>query len=168
MAELVSVPVPCPCPEEHRHEGGDTVYLRPTLGLLAGIAIQKLFIEMSQAEGLDAATMTGRLAEAYLLHGVADWTFLNGKGKVPVDDEHIRSVLLADFTVAEQVADAADDLYLSVVLDPLRKKIANLSPTTSTNGSTSPSRVGTPKRPKRSKRSSTTPTPTADTAATSG
>lgn len=158
----VEVRVACPCPGTP-HPDGDTVGLREKLGLAAGIALQKLIIEANQSRP-DAAEITGRLAEGYLLHGVESWSFTDDQGRVlAVNPEAIKRILLADFSLAAPIADAADDLYMAPILLPLVTRANNSSPTTPTNGSTSASPPGTSPRRKRSKRSSTSTSPMADT-----
>jgi hypothetical protein len=158
--ELIPVEVECRCAEQHEH---DTVNLRPRLGLAAGIAIQRLVVEANQAERpATAAELTGTLAEAYLLHGVASWTIAK-----PVTPDNIRAELLEDFARGAVVADRADDLYMAAVLAPLLKKASISSPSTSSNGSTSAPGNGHRPTRKRSKPSSTSTTPMAATATTS-
>lgn len=156
----------CLCPGAP-HPDGDFVYLRPTLGLAAGIAIQKLVIDANNAESrMDGADLTGVLAESYLLHGVAEWNLANGKA-IPVTPDTIREHLLSDFGRAAPVADKADDLYMGAVLAPLLQRARSSSASTSSNGSTPVPPAGTPKPRKRSKQSSTTTSQTDDTATTS-
>jgi hypothetical protein len=158
--ELIPVEVECRCAEQHDH---DTVYLRPRLGLAAGIAIQRLVVEANQAPvPATAADMTGVLAEAYLLHGIESWTI-----QKPVTAATIRAELLDDFARGAVVADRADDLYMAAVLAPLLKKAASSLPGTSSNGSTSVPGNGHRPAKKRSKPSSTTTTPMVATATTS-
>ena len=131
--------------------GEDTVNLRPRLGLAAGIAIQRLVVEANQSDKpATAAELTGLLAEAYLLHGVASWSFPE-----PVTPDNIRKRLLDDFERGAPVADVADGLYMAAVIAPLLKRALTSSPSTSSNGSTSAHGSGAQSRPKRSKRSST-------------
>jgi hypothetical protein len=153
----------CGCPDTP-HTDGDFVSLRPKLGLAAGTALQNLIVKAHQSSGMDAAALTGILAEAYLLHGVAEWTLLDSNSKpIPVTPETIRYQLLDDFSRSEAAADKADDLYMGPVLAPLVQRALASLPTTPTNGRTSPTRLGA-KRPKSSKRSSTTTSPMDSTA----
>jgi len=156
----------CLCPGAP-HADGDFVYLRPKLGLAAGIAIQRLVVEANQNKGLAGADLTGALAEAYLLHGVAEWNLTNKQGPIPVTTVTVRSQLLDDFERAAPAADAADTLYMGAVIAPLLSRALASSPTTPTNGSTSAPGNGVRKPRKRSKPSSTTTSPTAGTAPTS-
>lgn len=134
----------------------DTVYLRPRLGLAAGIAVQKLIVDANTADTpVSAAELTGVLAEAYLLHGVAAWSFPD-----PVNPVTIHARLLSDFEVGAPVAEKADELYMQSVLAPLLKKASNSLRATSSNGSTSARGNGAQRAKKPSKRSSTTTTPT--------
>lgn len=163
--ELEGVSVPCPCPNTP-HGDGDTVYLRPRLGLHAGIAVQKLLVDALKAEErITAADTQGWLAEGYLLHGVASWTFVDADGKgIEVSPATIRSILLDDFALAAAVADRADDMYVDAVIAPLLKRASTSSPSTGSNGSTSPPRRGGSKRPKRLRQSSTSTSETGVTA----
>ena len=162
------VQIPCPCPGTP-HPDGDTVELREKLGLAAGIAVQRLVIEANTStRSMEAAELSGVLAEGYLLHGVEAWTLIDENGSlVPVTKDTIRARLLADFSVAAPVAEAADGLYMAAVILPLVKKAERSSPTTPTNGSTSANQGGSRPRPKRSKPSSTTTTLTVATETTS-
>lgn len=164
MTDLIPVRIgECLCPGSP-HADGDFVYLRPKLGLSAGIALQRLIVEANQQQGVDAAEMTGKLAEAYLLHGVAEWTLLDANGKlIPVTNETVAYQILSDFSRSEAAADKADDLYMGPVLAPLVNRALASSQTTPTKGSTSPIPAGGSKRPKRSKRSSIASSPTAFT-----
>lgn len=165
--ELVPVEVACRCPGTPHDE--DVVYLRPRLGLAAGIAVQKLIVQAHQTESpTDAADLTGVLAEAYLRAGVVSWTFADADGgSVPVTTDSVKALLLDDFEVGAVVADRADDLYMGPVIAPLLRRASTSLLSTPTNGSTSPHGNGARHRPKRSKRSSTTTTRTAGTAKTS-
>ena len=156
----------CQCPGAP-HPDGDSVSLRPRLGLAAGIAIQRLIIEANQTRA-DSAEISGKLAEAYLLYGVDAWNLVGDNAKpIPVNEDTIRIYLLSDFARSAPVADAADELYMATVLGPLVNRALQSSPTTSTNGSTSATPAGKPTRRKQSKQSSTTTTQTAGTVATS-
>jgi hypothetical protein len=164
--ETLAVPAgPCPCPGTP-HAEGDTVHLRQKLGLAAGIMLQRLIVEANQNRA-DSAELTGQLAEAYLRVGVASWTFVGDHERpIPVTPDTIQALLLDDFERGAPVADAADQLYMVPVLGPLVKRVANSSPSTMTNGSTSPMAGGSSKGRKRSKRSSTSTTQTDATEAT--
>ena len=164
--ELVPVSVECQCPGTP-HADGDLVYLRPKLGLAAGIELQSIMQAALQSETRPTAgEVQGQLVEAYLLHGIADWTLAVDEVAVPVTRETITEHLLSDFARAEPVADKADDLYYGPVLAPLVNRVQSFSRATSTSEPTSAPKNGSPKPRKRSKPSSTSTTPTASTAAT--
>jgi hypothetical protein len=167
MEPITSVSVgPCACPGSPHSE--DRVELRPKLGLAEGVRLQAKVVEAKQ-NGVDAPTLTGMLAESYLLIGVKDWNLVDDKGKpVPVTPETIKAHLLDDFDRAAPVSDAADVLYREVAIGFLVKQAASLSRSTTTNGSTSPMDGGSPKAPKRSKRSSTSTIPMAVIEPTTG
>lgn len=162
------IAVACPCPGTP-HPDGDTVELREKLDLHAGVAVQRLVIDANQAGvGLGAAELVGILSEGYLIYGVEGWSFLNEQGlPLPCTKDTIRSVLLADFTLAAPVAEAADELYMAAVILPLANRARSSSPTTLTNGSTSPRPRGTRSHPKQPKPSSTTTSLTDATEGTS-
>ena len=170
--DAVPVKIACPCPGTP-HADGDTVGLRPKLGLVGGTIVQGVVVaakNRAEAEGrpLDVGTTTALVSEAYLLQGVCEWTLVDEIGKpVPVNAETIRSHLLDDFTLASAVSDKADDLYMEAVIRPLLAPASTSSPPTPINGSTSASNGRTPKRPKQSRRSSTSTTQTAGTETTS-
>jgi hypothetical protein len=165
--DAVEVRVGCPCPG-HPHPDGDTVRLRPRLSLRAGTTIQRLIIDANQRKGIDQAELVGVLAEAYLLHGVESWTFVDDRDSpVVVTPEAIRAILLSDFALSAELADTADDLYNAAVILPLVNRASRSSPTSQTGGSTSRPSAGTPRSRKRPKRSSTSTTPTGDIETTS-
>jgi hypothetical protein len=145
------------------------VFLKDKLNLHDGIAVQHLIIAANQpSDRMDAAHLTGILAEGYLLYGVEAWTLVDENGHtIPVTRDTVRAKLLSDFAVAAPVAELADSLYMAPVILPLVKRASASLLTTPTNGSTSVLPAGTPKARKRSKRSSTTTTPTDGTVATS-
>jgi hypothetical protein len=157
----------CLCPGAP-HADGDFVYLRPKLGLAAGIAVQKLVIDANKAiEPLSAAELTGLLAEGYLLHGIASWNLIGERDAIPVNPQTIKAHLLDDFERSQAAADAADDLYMTAVIAPLLRRASISSLDTSSNGLTSAHGNGARKPRKRSKQSSTTTSPMEDTATTS-
>jgi hypothetical protein len=167
MEPITSVSVgPCACPGSPHPE--DKVQLRPKLGLAEGVRLQAMVVEAKQ-NGVDAPTLTGMLAESYLLVGVSGWNLVDDKGKpLPVTPEAIKDSLLADFDRAAPVSDAADVLYREVAIGFLVKQAASLSRSTTTNGSTSATGGGSPKARKQSKRSSTSTIPMAVIEPTTG
>jgi hypothetical protein len=156
MTDLVPVRVPCP---SGQHPDGDSVSLRPKLGLAAGIAAQQTI--QGIGKGVSSAEVSGTLLELYLRHGVADWTLHNGDGK-PYDltPEALQEHLLDDFVLAEPVADKADSLYYAAVVAPLVAAASKSSQATPPADSMSASTDSPAPRQKRSKRSSTSPTQT--------
>jgi hypothetical protein len=164
--EPISVSVgSCRCAGEP-HPDGDSVELRPKLGLAEGVRLQAAVVDAKQ-KGIGAPEVTGLLAESYLLVGVSGWNLLNATGQpVPVTPDTIREQLLEDFERAAPVSDKADELYREVAIGFLVRQAASLSPSTTTNGSTSPMGGGSPKARKRSKPSSTSTSQTGVTATT--
>jgi hypothetical protein len=164
--------VPCLCPptaEGVRHPEGDTVTLRDPLDFRTAVTMQKaVTILFSDQPGASPEQVLGVLSEAYVVHGVASWSVVDGKGKpVPVNPATVAATLLPHVAAAMAVADEADPLYAKAVLVPLLAKASNSSPGTPTSESTSPA-TGSPPAPLKPLRpSSTSTTPTADTATTS-
>lgn len=165
MADNVKVRIgECQCPGAP-HEDGDHVWLRPKLGLSAGVELQSIIAEATQANPRPpTAVITGRLVEAYLLHGVAEWTLVDVVGPIPVNRDTITTHLLSDFGRSQEAASVADDLYFGPVISPLVEQAQTSLRAGSTNGRTS-QRNGKAHKP--SKRSSTTTTPTGATGKTS-
>jgi hypothetical protein len=173
MAEPVAVHIDCPCPGTP-HPNGDTVYLRPTPGLVGGVMIRNRYVDIStrlyalqqrgEMNDTDTAEATGQLLETYLRAGIASWTLVDEQGQpVEVTRDSI-TAFEEHWQAATVVADRADDLYKSVVLDPLRmagSTSSNGSPTTASTSATNGN--GTTRRQRRSKRSLTSTSPTAGT-----
>lgn len=160
----------CLCPGTP-HADGDFVYLRPVLDLRGGFRVKRRLIDLNRAafaedkQG-DMADLEIALAEAYLAEGIFEWNLIDQEGPIPVNEETIRDYLSNDYGRAEPVADKADDLYRPAIIDPLAQRALNSSPSTATNGRTSPTNGVGQKRPKRSKPSSTITSLMEDTAPT--
>lgn len=161
MSEPVPVSVPC-----DEHPDGDTVYLRPTLGLAGGVEVQAAILDMRQ--GVTANQVQGIIAELYVRHGVTGWTLHEADGSpTPLTPDTIQSRLLDDFSMAKPLADRADELYGKAVVVPLAMRVAGSLRATRAGRSTS-APTGSPASPRKpSKRSSTSTTPTAGTVTTS-
>lgn len=163
MTDLVPVGVPCSTGE---HPDGDSVCLRPKMTLAGGIAAQQTIQRIGK--GTSSEEVTGTLLEAYLRHGVADWTLHDDAGKaIELTPETLQSQLLDDFVRAQPIADAADTLYYAAVVAPLVAAASKSSQATPPKESTSPTK-GSPASPRKpSKPSSTSTTPTDGTGPTS-
>ncbi len=161
MSEPVPVSVPC-----EEHPDGDTVYLRPTLGLAAGVEVQAAILDMGK--GITPNQVQGIIAELYVRHGVTDWTLHDDAGnRLALTPTTLQARLLDDFSMAKPLADRADELYGKAVVVPLAMRVAESSRAMRAARSTSAPK-GSPASPrKRSKRSSTSTTQTAATATTS-
>ena len=86
---------------------------------------------------------------AFIVDGLVSWNILDDDGKpIPTDEDFLRSGAIEWETLAP-IADKADELYASSVVDPLVRRLRGSSQTGQTDGSTSP----TPES------STTTPTP---------
>lgn len=166
--DVENVTIPCPC-KGTPHPDGDTVGLLPKLGLRGGVSVQTAIYAALQGGPIAATEMTGILAEAYVLNGVATWSLVDPLGQpLEVNRENIVAYLLSDFNVSAAVADKCDELYMQPVVSPLALVASTSSPNGSTSAPTSVPNGHTPKRPKRSKRSSTSTTTTGVTATTTG
>lgn len=168
--ETVQVQIPCPCVGTP-HPDGDTVGLRPKLGLREGVAVQTALLAVPGIrEGkADTAETTGILSEAYVLAGVCEWTLVDPLGAaLPVTRQNVVDRLLSDFAAAGPVADKADELYMAAVVLPLVREAESLSRNGQTGGGTSAPNGHRPKRPKRSRPSSTSTTGTGVTVTTTG
>lgn len=144
-----------------------TVSLRSKLGLAAGIELQQRFRAfMTQEPRPSFPEIVGLLTEGYLLCGVAEWSLVDEMGPIPVTRENIAKYLLADFELAQPVADKADDLYYGPVLSPLVASLSTSLRGTSSSASTRATNGSSQKPRKRSKRSSTTTSQTDATATT--
>lgn len=148
---LVPVAVACPCPGTP-HDG-DTVYLRPEPGLTGGILIQRKFVNLSVG-GADRDEVFASLIETYVRYGVDSATFVDDEGK-QLDRDQVIDIILSRFSLGSEVANKADDLYSTELLDPLVERASKSLPISRTNGSTSPSQRSSTKRRKLSKSSST-------------
>ncbi len=157
-SSLIPVSVTCPC-FGTPHADGDTVYLFPKLSLSAGIIAEQQISGLAVAP-LQQPEIVAMLTETFLLHGVADWTFVDADGlPLAVNEDNKRGVLLADYSLARDLGDRADDLYGAAVIDPLAARLSNGSARPSTAGSTSPKKRSASRRRKPRKPSSTTISP---------
>lgn len=162
MTDLVPVRVPC---STGLHPDGDFVSLRPKLGLAAGIEAQQTIQRI--AKGTSSEEVTGVLLEAYLRHGVADWTLHDDAGKpIELTPATLKTHLLDDFLLAQPIADEADRLYYAAVVAPLVAAASKSSQATPRGASTSRKTESTASRQKPSKPSSTSTSPTDGTAPT--
>ena len=163
MTDLVPVRVPCPTGE---HPDGDSVSLRPKIGLSGGIEAQQTIQKI--AKDATAEQVTGLLLSVYLRHGVAEWALHDDEGEPhPLNPDTLQSVLLDDFELAQPIADVADQLYYAAVVAPLVAAASKSSRATRPAATTSAPTESPASPPKPSKRSSTSTTPTAGTAPTS-
>lgn len=163
MTDLVPVRVPC---SSGLHPDGDSVSLKPKLGLAGGVAAQQTIQNI--AKGTASEEVTGLLLAVYLRHGVAAWTLHDDADKpIELTPETLQSVLLDDFALAQPIADEADKLYYAAVVAPLVAAASKSSQATRPARSTSAGTGSPASRRKPSKRSSTSTTPTVVTEPTS-
>jgi hypothetical protein len=145
---------PCPCPgTPHQSEWVDleSVVTIP-MGMAATYVVVKLSDEATEAE------LRGLLAPIMLRFGIRDWSFRDGKARIPVDDTSIAR-LLPWSEIGFEIVDRCMDLYLAEIARPLAARKAKLSAPGSMDNSTSPT---TPRRT-RSSRMSSSPETTAGT-----
>lgn len=162
MAEPVVVRVRgCTCPGTP-HDA-DVVLMAPTLSLLGGleaehdnsVALAETFAAAGPGPYTDeqqsqmALDMTERLRRRWLVtyvrYGAIGWNFEDEQGPIPFDVEAI----LADYGIAQAVAEKGDELYGETVARPLLARLATPSRRGPTVRSISP-RTSTRKRRARS------------------
>lgn len=146
----------CPCAGTP-HADGDTVYLYPELSAPAGIRARAFFRD-AMTSTLSQVDAEAAIAELWLSVGVAEWTFVFDDGRpIPVTPENVvRALPYAKG--GRQVADTADDLYVTSVTAPLLERLRGLSKPGSTPSSRRATSPRTASRPKPRKRSSTATT----------
>lgn len=147
----MDVNITCPCPGTP-HPDGDTVTLRDKPTLPMGLGTTTMLSNLDQSDAIDAATLTGRIAEVWVMEGIVSWTLVDEAGQPrPSDRANIRE-FMSDFTVIFPVADAAASLYSEAILNPLVKG----SSESSRPGPTAPSTSHT-SEPSSKRRSPSTP-----------
>jgi hypothetical protein len=164
----VDVQITCPCPGSPHAQ--DTVTLRDRLTFAGGLAVRQRIADAVRSR-LGEDDIVATMTEGYILHGISAWTLVGDDGKpLPLTLANIRRIFLDDFSdLAMPLAEVANELYETQVIDPLVKAASSSSPDSPTSESTSPTSEDTPKpKATRSRRSSTSTTPTADTATTTG
>ena len=133
MTDLVPVPVgACRCPGAP-HEGGDSVYLHPKFPFEAGLEAHAAMSVIS--DGVRRLATVYRIAIEY---GIADWDFLDDKGKkFPVNPVNIAH-LLPYGEGGETVREKATELYSAALLLPFskRQESSTKTPSSSPRGST--------------------------------
>jgi hypothetical protein len=167
MAEPVPVKVrDCTCPGSP-HSDGDVVYLPPTIGLDAGLEAEQAMFDLDtthpvrpdlaeQAKAGDARAVAeleaigGRRLVALrpkwfplFVRQAFGWNVVDQDGeRVPFDIDTI----LADYTAARAVADAAADLYQGPLFAPFMTPPPKPSPNGRTASGTHPPTEPTPLR----------------------
>lgn len=158
----------CPDPTTHK-ELGDTVTLpaKPDLRmtLIANKAIRWLKTENPKA---DVPEILAALTETYVRHFVVGWSLLKRDGKklVPLEltAATIEAQLASAVDCAMLVAEAADDRFNDLILDPLVRAASTSLPASPTAESTSASKSnGHSQSRQPSRRFSTSTSPTAGT-----
>lgn len=146
------------------HPDGDTVTLRDRLDFRSATTIRKAIGMVNEDGDTEAPEILAVMTEWYALLGIEAWTLTDDRGKpLPVTRAAIREKLLDNPDALMDtltVADAADELYMPVILLPLLVRASTSSLPTPTAPSTSAPTDSSEKPPKPSKRSSTTSTRT--------
>lgn len=144
----------CTCPGTP-HEEGDIIFLRPTVSLAGGLALERDFVA---AAGTDLESIQTDLTARWLVtcirYGAMGWNVIDDAGPVAFDVEAV----IADYTIARPVADVAAELYTDTVLLPLARRLSGISPSGSTTDSTSATAQPTRKPRKRSSRATSAAT----------
>lgn len=125
-----AVAVPCSCP--------GTPHETDSVSLLDKISVP---MAVAALEAVPAGTrlvdVSAFVTPVYMRFGIVDWTFTDENGEaLPVTPENIEA-RLTWANGAFEVADAAAELYTAELLAPLARRLRGLSPTTSTDDSTS-------------------------------
>lgn len=151
----------CACPGTP-HPEGDGVWLTPTVSLAGGLALEAdlraALVEAATSDQWNeeavSTLVTSKWLTTALRHCAVGWNLEDEAGPVPFDVDR----LLADYTLARHVADAAADLYSETVLVPLAQSVSGASANGSSNGSTSLTARSTRKSPRRSSRATSAAT----------
>jgi hypothetical protein len=135
--------VECPCSGTPHTE--DTINFHRVLSLAGGMAAISAIADTQRAGEVTAIALAVHIFPVYLAHAVASWTFVDDAGEpLPLVNGDVE----LPFPIKYQIADAADDLFGEEVTRPLVGINAKSSPTTRTNGSTSPKRRTSASHPK--------------------
>lgn len=147
MGEPVAVRVrDCACPDGG-HEEGDVVFLAPTPSLRLGLEAQR---DIRESLG-DGSLLAEKWLVTFVRHGAIGWNFNDEDGPIPFDVEAV----LADYSIAQPVAEKADELYGEAVTRPLLDRLRSISRRGPTDASMSPTNGSTQKQPRRSSRGTT-------------
>jgi hypothetical protein len=148
----------CTCPGTPHNGEGDWIALTPTLSLEGGLAAEGDLraVALIRDENERSEALQRRWLITFVRYGAKAWNFVDEEGnEQPFDIEAI----LADYGIAQPVANRAADLYTDSVLRPFQKRLAARSPTGPTNGSTSARPASTRSRSKPSSPATTADTP---------
>jgi hypothetical protein len=129
----------CYCPGTP-HDA-DVVYLRPSLSMAGGMAAQAAI----QEGATDQFVLQELLAQVWIRHGVVSWNLVDEDGPLPLTPDNVVAALPYG-KGGRLVAERADALYAEDILAPLRERLASISRSGRTNGSTSTPRVSTRRR----------------------
>jgi hypothetical protein len=129
----------CYCPGTP-HDA-DVVYLRPSLSMAGGMAAQAAIQEGAS----DQFVLQELLAQVWIRHGVISWNLVDEGGPLPLTPDNVVAALPYG-KGGRLVAERADALYAEDILAPLRERLASISRSGRTNGSTSTPRPSTRRR----------------------
>lgn len=129
----------CYCPGTP-HDA-DVVYLRPSLSMAGGMAAQAAIQEGAS----DQFVLQELLAQVWIRHGVISWNLVDEDGPVPLTPDNVVAALPYG-KGGRLVAERADALYAEDILAPLRERLASISRSGRTNGSTSTPKPSTRRR----------------------
>jgi hypothetical protein len=129
----------CYCPGTP-HDA-DVVYLRPSLSMAGGMAAQAAIQEGAS----DQFVLQELLAQVWIRHGVVSWNLVDEDGPLPLTPDNVVAALPYG-KGGRLVAERADALYAEDILAPLRERLASISRSGRTNGSTSTPKPSTRKR----------------------
>lgn len=145
----------CTCPGIP-HEEGDGVFLRPTVSLRGGMALEEdvntvadLYLKKKITEQDIGREINQRWTTTAIRHEALGWNLQGEEGvPVPFDVE----VILDDYNLGRFVADKAAELYTDAVLVPLGERLSGRSRSGSRATSTSATARSTRQQRRRSSR----------------
>lgn len=138
----------CTCPGTPHPEEGDVVFLRPTISLTGGLALEADMTAAAVAGELEdiQRVLTARWLVTCITYGAIGWNVVDESGPVAF----VVADILADYNLSRPVADVAAELYTDTVLIPLAERLSGVSHSGPTNGSISPTARPTRKPRRRS------------------
>lgn len=141
-------PVTGPCQCDTKPHEQDEAFLRPHLGLEAGLSAHKILVAIAQGE-MERGYGEVQLGILYVTSGLVSWNWTNGTGEpIAINDENIRRNV--PWSRMYALAEAAGELYGEEMFAPLLKTASRSSSSGPTTASTSRTKRSSGSRRKRS------------------